>query len=173
MLHVAENSEQVIAKEVVLTSRDVREARRLLALLSGDISDGRQISIGQLLTKATPDMTAEDRGEILQTLAQSVFVHRKRRHRFFPRAMFGEPAWDMLLSLFITDVSGARQTVGRLTDVTETPPTSALRWIQYLEKERLVEREPHPTDRRILFIELTDKGRRSVEAWLLSLLTSD
>ena len=79
--------------------------------------------------------------------------------------MFGEPAWDMLLLLYAQD-SGQRQTVNRLIELSEGSKTTALRWIDYLETQRLIERSSHPTDRRMAFVELTEKGRGAIEVYL-------
>ncbi len=82
--------------------------------------------------------------------------------------MFGEPAWDMLLALYITE-TGPRQTVGKISEMSGAPASSAYRWLQYLERERLILREPHLTDRRVIYVELTSKGRETVEGYLVSL----
>ena len=41
-----------------------------------------------------------------------------------------------------------------------------LRWVGYLEKEHLIERKDHPTDRRIVFVKLAGKGRDALDAFL-------
>lgn len=94
---------------------------------------------------------------------------RRLRARHFSRAMFAEPAWDMLLLLYLADSAQERQTIGQLAEGIETPLTTVLRWVGYLEKEHLVERQDHPTDRRIVFIGLTNKGRTALETYLTEL----
>ena len=79
--------------------------------------------------------------------------------------MFGEPAWDMLLLLYINE-SGPRQSISRLADKSGGSRTTALRWIDYLEGQGLIGRANHPNDRRIAFAELTDKGRAAIELYL-------
>jgi DNA-binding MarR family transcriptional regulator len=105
----------------------------------------------------------------LRQLSCKIFASRQARCRFFNKAMFGEPGWDMLLALYSMEVAGPRQTVGRLTEKSGAPPTSALRWLNFLEEEHLVSREPHPNDGRTTFIELTDKGRKAIEDYLFSI----
>jgi DNA-binding MarR family transcriptional regulator len=68
--------------------------------------------------------------------------------------------------LYLAEFSESRQTIGQLAEMVETPLTTALRWVAYLEKEHLVERQSHPTDRRIVFIKLTDKGRDGLSEYL-------
>jgi DNA-binding MarR family transcriptional regulator len=51
----------------------------------------------------------------------------------------------------------------------DEPLTSALRWINYLEKERLISREPHPRDRRAVLIAITEKGRQKLDDYFSTL----
>lgn len=108
--------------------------------------------------------------EDLIALARSTFRARRIRGQHFPEPMFGEPAWDMLLALFVRARSGARQSITRLTKFSGAPPTTALRWIDFLERMEFVSRRTSPTDKRIALIELTDKGREAIEAYLADLV---
>lgn len=97
--------------------------------------------------------------------ARLILASRKRRVDHFGRGVFGEPAWEILLLLYIT-AGGQRQTVPRLSELSGISRSTAIRWIEYLERERLVGRVPHPTDKRIDFVQLTHKGREKLEAYL-------
>jgi len=153
-----------IAKTVTLTEKDVRDAVRLFRI----ISDGTPWATLALSEDAAPRRLSADphqRNELLSR-AKTVLLTRRLRARHFNRVMFAEPAWDILLLLYLADFSEGRQTIGQLADLVGTPLTTALRWMGYLEKELLAERNDHPTDRRIVFIKLTDKGRNAMEAFL-------
>jgi DNA-binding MarR family transcriptional regulator len=147
-------------KTVRLTDQDIRDAARLFKLLAGSNRSERP----------TANVIAPSEGETMQEelarRARSIFGGRQLRTSFFSRSIFGEPAWDVLLVLYIMDASDARQTIGKLADWIKVPPTTVLRWVGYLEKERLVERQRHPTDRRVVFIRLVEKGRLALEAYL-------
>lgn len=41
-----------------------------------------------------------------------------------------------------------------------------MRWLDYLLHQNLARREPHPTDRRAAFVELTEKGRLALDKYL-------
>lgn len=84
--------------------------------------------------------------------------------------MFGEAAWDMLLTLYVSENDIDAMTLSHLAQLVDAPPSSALRWIEYLEAQRLVRRNPHPTDRRSLLVKLTDKGRARLESYLTETL---
>lgn len=84
--------------------------------------------------------------------------------------MFGlaieDPAWDMLLQVYIRDTSGASTTASQLKQASLVPPSTAERWLEYLEKEGLVRGKPHPTDEATEFVELTDNTREALERYL-------
>ena len=145
---------------IKLSRRDIEDARRLLSLLSDD--DSRLI-IEPSDSEPLPRQTAES--QVLQRLARDILANRRRRHDIFGKAMFGEPAWEMLLLLYVVE-SGPRQTISRLADLAGASKSTALRWIDYLDAQRLVRRESHPTDRRAAFVELTEKARGAIELYL-------
>lgn len=147
---------------VSLTEQDAREAARLLKLLTSAVVT----SSHQPLLPPIGEDPARDE---LVARARIVLNSRRLRCRYFSPAIFGEPAWDILLVLYVTDVSGDRQTIGKLAEWITTPPSTVFRWAGYLERERLIERSPHPTDRRIVFIKLSDKGRQGLDSYLQAL----
>ena len=147
-------------RTVRLTDQDVRAAARLLKLLSGSERSG------QPPANANMPRDGQDGREEFVRRARSIFEGRQLRSRYFSPSIFGEPAWDVLLVLYITEASSGRQTVGKLAEWINIPPTTVFRWVGWLEKERLVERQPHPTDRRVVFIRLVEKGRSALEAYL-------
>jgi len=140
-----------------LTKRDVKDAARLLKIITGDTDDLSVLLNG-------PVAEGIDRRGLVER-ARAVVASRHLRSQFFNRSIFGEPAWDLLLVLYVADAADARQTIGKLADAISLPPTTALRWFGYLEKEGLVGRVPHPTDRRVTFIQLLEKGRRALDAY--------
>lgn len=146
-------------KVIRLSSRDVEDARRLLSLLA---TNDERITIEP--PTRSPGAVSADKQALL-TIAKALIVNRRRRHKLFGKAMFGEPAWDMLLLLYVLD-AGGRQTVGGLSDLAGATRTTGLRWIEYLERQQLIWRNEHPTDRRAAFLQLTGKGRDAIELYL-------
>lgn len=150
------SDENIVLK---LTPHDLEEAKRLLSLLATDASDAR----------VEPRAGQRANAHVLERRARDVLANRKRRHDIFGKGMFGEPAWEMLLLLYVMQ-GGARQTISRLGEGAGVSKSTALRWIDYLEARRLIRRESHPTDRRAAFVELTDKGRDALELYLFETL---
>jgi DNA-binding MarR family transcriptional regulator len=137
--------------------RDIEDARRLLVV----VANGLLVSTEAATSAPRPQADTPE----LQRRAREILSIRRRRYQFFGKAMFGEVAWELLLTLYAHDAS-ARQTVSSVTTLVEAPKSTTIRWIEYLEQLGLTQRAAHPTDKRSAFVELTDKGRRSMEAYL-------
>jgi DNA-binding MarR family transcriptional regulator len=114
---------------------------------------------------STPVVRVSNR-PAMREWARRILALRRARISILNKSMFGEPAWEMLLELYVNKDYGARLSVGRLSELSGAPATTALRWLDYLEKEKLVAREPNPTDRRTEFVELTEKGCSAMEQYL-------
>ena len=94
---------------------------------------------------------------------------RQHRRSFFPPAIFGEPAWEMLLALYIAEEHGPKLSVTSLCQKSGSAPTSALRWVHFLEAKQLICRAASPVDRRISYVDLTDKARLALDQFLLEM----
>lgn len=106
-------------------------------------------------------------------LAKSVHLARKRRAEHFGPVLFSEPAWDMLLVLFIYgDRDEDRLSVSRLAEYGNAPLTTAIRWLDYLESQRMIVRRQCQNDRRKFFVELSQRGRSMMTAYFESLIES-
>lgn len=76
---------------------------------------------------------------ILGDVARKAYADRRRReHIAGTGGMFGEPAWDILLELFIAAREGRRVTRGNVHAGAEVPQTIAQRWVSILENRGLV-----------------------------------
>ena len=142
----------------------------------GEPGDGRAIEqlaqriagIEALLAHADDPTTALDYSdEALATVAARVYRSRQRRARHFDPTMFADPAWDMLLDLFIARVRGKQERTISLCIASEVPATTALRWIGVLDEHGLVERRRAADDRRLRLIALTDQGYRVMRQYLV------
>jgi DNA-binding MarR family transcriptional regulator len=94
----------------------------------------------------------------LGAIASSIHDARKRRLNLFDALLFGEPAWDMLLTLFVARCRGEQLTTTRLCAATGSPRATGLRWIGLLSNQGLLQRLRAPKDARVTLIELTATG---------------
>lgn len=92
-------------------------------------------------------------------------AHRRTRH--LSGEWFGEPAWEMLLELFIQFAGGARVSTKSLAIASGAPDTTALRIIDRLAEASLIERSPSQMDRRVTLVSLTRKGVVAVGSILM------
>ena len=80
--------------------------------------------------------------------------------------LLAEPAWDMMLDLYIAQAVGRRVAVSSLCIAAGVPITTALRWIRTLERSGLLIRERDREDRRRSFVDLSASACEKVELLL-------
>lgn len=106
----------------------------------------------------------EDEENLLKA-ARSIVEMQKLRRRYFPAAMFGEPAWDILLALYLAPAKSER-TIDRLASSSGAPLSTAIRWLRYLEAENLVMLDTNGHDPAQKQVHLTDKAYDSLRLFL-------
>ena len=86
---------------------------------------------------------------------RTVIKARRLRYQLFDKALFADPAWDMLLELFHAEISQIRVPVSALCAAAAVPATTALRWIATMTDADLFRRRPDSFDGRRIFVELS------------------
>lgn len=147
---------------VSLSQQDLEDANRLLRLLTVHADLDRLGPRG---------MDAGDEAGQRLARAQQILAHRRRRVELFGKELFGEPAWEMLLLLYVARTT-QRYTVGQLAQASGAPKSSGARWIDHLEQQGLVEKDQHPTDRRTAFVRLSQKGQDELSLYLSETLAT-
>ena len=103
--------------------------------------------------------------EALLERAESILRVRAARERMLGRAAVGEPAFDLLLRLYVR--SGQKETsLSSLARPAGIPWSSAMRWIRYLVDKGLVECTESRSDRRATCVQLTPSGRAMMDEFL-------
>ncbi len=87
------------------------------------------------------------------------------RRRFLPADLFADPAWDMLLDLYLADILSKRISVSSLCCASNVPATTALRWIGALGREGLIKRTADPHDARRYYISLSEAGLERMDGY--------
>ncbi|MDP3674221.1 MAG: MarR family transcriptional regulator [Novosphingobium sp.] len=98
--------------------------------------------------------------------ALAAVAYEARRARYLPSALFSEPAWDMLLDLYSADFEQREVPTTSLCIASTAASTTALRYIDILERSGLIERRLNPRDNRVTLIRLTCEGRKNMRAYL-------
>jgi DNA-binding MarR family transcriptional regulator len=97
----------------------------------------------------------------------SQIVHaRRKRTQLFGATLFADPAWDMMLELYLATLEGRRLATSEVGNRANVPMTTSLRWIDSLETYGWVRRVPDARDHRRHFIELSGRGLETMSVWL-------
>lgn len=146
-------------------------------------SDGDVVEAMRALAERVAELEARAAGETgrprslgfsddkLATIASSFYRSRQMRARYFGGALLGEPAWDMLLDLFIHKVRGRRVATTSLCVAAKVAQATGLRWITALQQEGLLERAQADDDARLKLIELTPKAYKLMRRFIADSVT--
>jgi DNA-binding MarR family transcriptional regulator len=100
-------------------------------------------------------------------VARALLALQTSRGKAIGVQMFSDPAWDMLLDLFVA--AGERRTVcvSSLCLAANIPVSTAHRWVQALARAGAITRREDPLDRRRVFVELPTSVVAAIESELL------
>lgn len=109
--------------------------------------------------------------ESQEAVARMLYEQRRMRADAFGghSTVFVEPAWDLLLDLFLAKSEGRIVSASAASIGACVPPTTALRCIDLLRRRGLIKTRPHPTDRRMKVVELSDEGAMLIDRYLFML----
>ncbi len=109
----------------------------------------------------------------LAGVAEELYRVRRKRELIFGAAfgdgLFADPAWDLLLDLYIHNARRRRISVSSACLAAAVPTTTALRYITDMLKRGLIERVPHPADGRSFLLCLTEPAITAMETLLVQL----
>lgn len=97
-------------------------------------------------------------------LARKAYALRRKRVNLFGNPdLFGEPAWDILLDLYIAAGEGKNVSVSSACIGSAAPATTGLRWLGVLADEGLIVRENDAEDHRRVLVRLTPPGQAAMD----------
>lgn len=111
--------------------------------------------------------------EALIAVARREYQLRQARIGHIPEHLLGEPAWDILLDLYVNQLEPVGISVTSSCIASGVPATTALRWLGVLETEGWIERRGDENDRRRYYLTLTAHGRGKMTAILSARLKGD
>jgi len=112
---------------------------------------------------------APDAEAALVRRARTLMEQRRARARFLPAELFHEPAWDMLLALFVAQAERRTINVKTLVSYADAPATTSQRWIDHLHKLGLIERITDVIDRRRIEVQLSEIGEDAIRRFLVAI----
>ena len=136
--------------------------RRLLVLGDQLLSVAREVALSAKTkhiaeNEHIENVSEEDEARWL-ALARRMYLTRRQRENFFSSDLFGEPAWDILIDLYIATKENTKISTTSACIGANVPPTTGLRWLQVLEGHGLIERECDINDQRRTFVKLSKSG---------------
>jgi hypothetical protein len=137
---------------------NLARARRLLHSATQLIALARDLENEAMAGKSFTAQFEPSDG-VLVELARQIYDARRKRSILHNWAdLFGEPAWDILLDLFIAAHDGRHVSVTSACLASGAPPSTALRWLQLLEEKGLVVRENDLRDARRKHVRISAIG---------------
>jgi len=103
---------------------------------------------------------------LFASIAEDDYEARRMRDAHLKCDLFGEPAWDILLDLYVQQSLGRQVNVTSSCIASNVPHTTALRYLSALEKRGFVERSASEADKRITYFSLTQMGLRRMGRYL-------
>lgn len=122
------------------------------------------IGARERLPVATSSIVSKE-STALVVAARRLYEMRKARGDTIGDCLFSEPAWDILLDLFISYHEGRQLSVSAVCIGARAPSATALRYLAMLTEAGLVQRTRDQTDGRRSHVQLSVAGRmRMAEA---------
>lgn len=107
-------------------------------------------------------------------IARKAYALRRRRAIIFGNPeLFGEPAWDILLDLYIAHADGKHVSVSSACIGSAAPATTGLRWLGVLAQEGLIVRENDVDDQRRVMVRLSTAGLAAMNRFFEAVETAD
>jgi len=120
-------------------------------------------------TGHAPPISSPEQRERLRADAARVQASRELRRKLFDPHIFGEYGWDILLALYVNENSRGRLNTSELCAQSGAAMTTALRWLDFLEERDLINRFDSTVDQRIVYVELSHKGRTTIDEYFLQM----
>lgn len=96
-------------------------------------------------------------------MAARLYRLRRQRDALFQPGMFGDPAWDLLLDLYVSEQEKKQICITSACIAAGVANSTGLRWISILVQNGYVERQDDPADARRAYLTLTAKARNALD----------
>jgi len=108
------------------------------------------------------ELSEAQRHDLILGLAVAARGLRRLRSAIFPDTQLGNSAWDVLLDLFIQEMTGNRTSLDHLALEGDIAAAVVYEAVELLVERGLLERTPDRFDNRIHWLSLTVAGRQGM-----------
>ncbi|MBB4611755.1 MarR family transcriptional regulator [Novosphingobium taihuense] len=149
--------------QAAILPKDFENLRGLLTRVR-ELSASLDLAIGKSQELSGLPRHADDEQHQNQVLqyAKEIYAFRRKRSNWLPQDLFGEPAWDILLELFVMRMQGKSARVKNACIASGVPATTALRWINVLERKGLISSSADSVDHRVRWVWLEDEPYQKI-----------
>ena len=139
----------------------------ILARLEATHPNGRRNGRGPLSPAGA--LPSSEQWAAAHQVARALIAGQETRLRLFRGDLFADPAWDILLDLFVARLETRAICVSSLCIAARVPASTAHRWIKNMEGEGEIVRRADPVDGRRILLEISDTAFRAMLRQLLDL----
>lgn len=148
---------------------ELDDDRQPLPSATGPLAPAYRLSTHETALLGASQASTRLQREVYGEFARQAYATRRRRAVIFKNSeLFGEPAWDILLDLYIAHVEDKPVSVSSACIGSAAPPTTGLRWLGVLSDQGLILREHDPEDQRRILVRLTEKGLAAMDEYFAS-----
>ena len=98
--------------------------------------------------------------------ARQLLALRQMRRDMLGADLFADPAWDLLLHLYLETSAGRQVAISGLCAAAKVRPTTGLRWINLLVEAGLLAKTDDPADARRVFLSFAPGGEERMDRLL-------
>ena len=102
--------------------------------------------------------------------AERLYAERRRRDALFPDGLFGEPAWDLLLAMFVARDRNQAMILCKAYKAAGVTDTTGRRLLDRMEADGLITRRRAPRSRKMRIVELTDRAVERLTDYLANVV---
>jgi len=116
-----------------------------------------------------PEWPGEPAELDLAEAARQLLGERRRRAELFGADLFADPAWEILLELFLAGEADVRVSLAHAGSAAGVPAAAARRWVDVLEERGLLRKHPDRDAPERLLVDLTPDARDRMRHYLLEM----
>jgi DNA-binding MarR family transcriptional regulator len=130
-----------------------------------------QVSIGlrASLPQVYPYSNSNEPHRLLKMISWLIRARRKRSD-YIASELFGEAAWDILLHLLRAELAFERMSVSSICSAAAVSPSAGCRWLDALEKRRLVLRQGNEHDASSDFVVLSPEASKALRRYFVEVV---
>ncbi len=120
---------------------------------------------GRLAQAEVLPLTSGEEEGTFAGYAQAMLKSRNQLHKFLPARYFTDPAFDMLLDLFVATETRQTRSFKVTALASRVPPATAARYVEMMVKDGMILREADQQDGRRTLLSLSESAMTALCEW--------